>query len=391
MNNKFYFRPIDNNLLKYNEMRPKCDAYFREEQWGYAKVCYDFLLEYQTNDSYTKQQIAICEANLKATQGADIEQKYQQSLSSARYYKNLASAAEKDKDCPTEKTNWELAKPFYQQCLQYKPNDATANEGVALCNRELQNLNCETPIDIPNDMILMKGGTFTMGEGSEAHSKTIGNYYISNHELTFKEYDAFCAATRRELPNDRGWGREERPVIYVSWYDAVEYCNWRSEKEHLSKCYTINGENVTCDFTKKGYRLPTEAEWEYAARSGGGSQRYAGTDDLSSLLLYANFCDVTCTSNEKYNDGYEYTAPVKQYKPNAKGLYDMSGNVWEWCWDWYGAYSSKDIYGASSGSYRVNRGGSWSNNSYDCASADRDRDTPTDSYYSLGFRLSRTE
>ncbi len=250
--------------------------------------------------------------------------------------------------------------------------------------------------DLPNDMIFMQGGTFSMGTGSDAHSKKVASYYLANHELTFAEYDAFCEATGRTKPSDQSWGRNQRPAINVSWLDAVAYCNWRSTQERLSPCYTINGENVSCDFSKKGYRLPSEAEWEYAARSGGGSQKYAGTDSESSLYLYANFCDVNCAyspteSGKKQNDGYAQTAPVKQFRTNEKGLYDMSGNVWEWCWDWYGDYSSSAIYGASSGSSRVLRGGSWYYGSPYCASAYRNSDSPANSSYSIGFRLSRTE
>jgi sulfatase modifying factor 1 len=163
----------------------------------------------------------------------------------------------------------------------------------------------------------------------------------------------------------------------VSWYDILVYCNKRSLKEGLIPCYSISGSTdptrwgsvptgststwnaARCDFTASGYRLPTEAEWEYACRSGTTTATAFGNTLVSSQ---ANF-----NGNYSYNVStkgvfLQKTAPVGSYAPNAWGLYDMHGNVWEWCWDWYGDYSSSiqtDPQGAPSGTYRVVRGGSW--------------------------------
>ncbi|MEZ5038713.1 MAG: SUMF1/EgtB/PvdO family nonheme iron enzyme [Saprospiraceae bacterium] len=212
----------------------------------------------------------------------------------------------------------------------------------------------------------------------------MGDFYMGRHEVTFEEYDAFCDATKREKAGDVGFGRGKRPVINVSWEDAVAYCNWRREQENLQKVYTISGTTVTANWSANGYRLPTEAEWEYGARSRGKKEKWAGTSEESKLMSYAN------SSNDK--DGHEYTSPVGSFRANALGLYDMSGNVWEWCWDWYGTYSSgaqTDPRGSSSGSDWVLRGGSWSFGPASLRCALRSYLTPGFRRNDSGFRLSR--
>jgi sulfatase modifying factor 1 len=185
-------------------------------------------------------------------------------------------------------------------------------------------------------------------------------FYIGQYAVTFAEYDRFCADTHRGKPDDRGWGRENIPVINVDWYEVVAYCNWLSEKEGLPPCYSGKGKVTRCDFSASGYRLPTEAEWEYAARGGTKSQGYiyAGSDNPDDVAWYS-----------KNSDGQLH--PVGQKQPNELGLYDMSGNLFEWCWDWYG----EDYYASSLASdpqgpptprvknawelNRVRRSGSW--------------------------------
>ncbi|MBU1878969.1 MAG: SUMF1/EgtB/PvdO family nonheme iron enzyme [Chloroflexi bacterium] len=150
-------------------------------------------------------------------------------------------------------------------------------------------------------------------------------FYLARYEISLDEYDRFCEDTGVHKPSDSGWGRGQRPVIGVDWYDAVAYCNWLSEKEGLTPCYSGKGRLTQCDFSANGYRLPTEAEWEYAARGGSQSRGYpyAGGDDPDAVAWYAD------------NSGGT-TQPVGQKQPNELGLYDMSGNAYEWCWDWYG-------------------------------------------------------
>jgi formylglycine-generating enzyme required for sulfatase activity len=174
------------------------------------------------------------------------------------------------------------------------------------------------------------------------------------------------------------------PVENVSWYEAVAYCNALSLKEGLTPAYRGSGESMVCDFSANGYRLPTEAEWEYAAREGTrayGGYEYAGGDNIEELGWYHG------------NSGGR-THPVGTKAPNGLGLYDMSGNVWEWCWDWYsGSYERRDQTdprGPPAGTDRVDRGGSALYDAEFLRSANRDGYIPTYRYWFLGFRVCRS-
>ena len=256
----------------------------------------------------------------------------------------------------------------------------------------------QTVLSLTSVLVKVKGGTFQMGDvnnegyNTEKPVHTVSltyDYWIGKYAVTFREYDTFCAATSRSVPDDDGWGRGQRPVIWVIWNDAIGYCNWLSEKEGIAKAYDSNGNlldrngNITTDIKQvKGYRLPTEAEWEYAARGGQktNGHKYAGSDDLNEVGWYGD------------NSGRQ-THPVGEKKGNELGLYDMTGNEWEWCHDWWGDYASTtqtNPTGPSSGSLRVERGGSWGYLAQDCRVADRSLPTPTYSDSYLGFRLSRT-
>ncbi len=251
------------------------------------------------------------------------------------------------------------------------------------------------------EMVFINGGTFQMGSNDgdsgeqPVHRVTVSDFYIGKYEVTNEEYCYFlndygsdkvksgaysgesminfsgswkaekCRIIQRGANYSVESGYSKYPVIYVTWYGANEYCQWLSRK------------------TGKTYRLPTEAEWEYAAGGGSIHQKYAGTDSENSLSSYAWYDD---------NSGSK-THKVGTKSPNKFGLYDMAGNVWEWCNDWYDSdyydsSPSRNPKGPSSGSVRVFRGGSWLNFASDCRVAIRIYDFPTFSSYNIGFRVA---
>jgi formylglycine-generating enzyme required for sulfatase activity len=191
----------------------------------------------------------------------------------------------------------------------------------------------------------------------------------------------------------------KNPVNYVNWYDAIVYCNRLSIKEGLTPCYTISNSTdpdtwgsvpisyssnndawnaAACNFEADGYRLPTEAEWEWLAR-GGENYTYAGSNTIEDVAWYVG------------NTNKSGSREVKTKNANAYGLYDMSGNGWEWCWDWSGSISSSTgAFGASSGNGRVLRGGCWQLNNFYCEVAYRHSFNHYLRNGSCGFRLVRT-
>jgi len=178
-----------------------------------------------------------------------------------------------------------------------------------------------------NGMVRLKGRTFTMGASRSVnepqHQVTVSAFWIGQYEVTQKEYRALMGTNPSKFKGDN------LPVETVTWYDAVNYCNARSKKEGLTPAYTVSRDNITWNRNANGYRLPTEAEWEYACRAG-------------TTMAYA-FGDSISTSDANYYDHHRSgggSKPVGSYRPNDWGLYDMHGNVWEWCWDWSGQYSS---------------------------------------------------
>lgn len=190
-------------------------------------------------------------------------------------------------------------------------------------------------------------------------------FYICDHPVTQAEYQAIMGYNPSEF---KGFNN---PVEQVSWYNAVWYCNKRSEKEGLTPCYTGDGANIECDFKADGYRLPTEEEWAFAASGGNESNgyKYSGSDNIDEVAWYSENSD-------------DKTHPVKKKKANELGLYDMSGNVWEWCWD--GHAGSRAI-----------RGGSWKNGCIEvsCSSSNDpnyEYGYPYFAYGILGFRVVRS-
>jgi formylglycine-generating enzyme required for sulfatase activity len=247
------------------------------------------------------------------------------------------------------------------------------------------------------ETVLVEGGTFRMGSPSgggrderPVHSVTLDSFWMTETEVTFAQYNAFARATGRDLPDDEGWGRGSRPVINVSWYDAVAHANWLSGRDGLTPAYRISGRDVTWNRSANGWRLPTEAEWEYAARGGTQAREtaYAGSNSVGEVAWHIG-------NSRMAGSGVIsrlMTHPVGGKQANELGLYDMSGNVWEWCWDWYGRYDSetqRNPSGPASGRYRVWRGGCWGVIAAGSRVANRIYGSrPVSRSYALGFRLA---
>ncbi len=235
-------------------------------------------------------------------------------------------------------------------------------------------------------MVKIPAGSYTMGSpvaeagrdsDEQQHRVEITQgFSLSATEVTQAQYQAVMGA------NPSNFKGPDLPVEKVSWLDAVQFCNKLSEREGLKPAYRINGSNVTWDAAAPGYRLPTEAEWEYACRAGTATAYNVG--DGEADLGRAAWYDWNSDSK---------THPVGKKAANTWGLYDMHGNVWEWCWDSYWDYdagSLRDHQGAAGGSYLVDRGGSWINGSWGCRSAVRGGDDPSYAAYDLGFRVARS-
>jgi formylglycine-generating enzyme len=283
----------------------------------------------------------------------------------------------------------------------------------------------DTPVaPAPSGMALIPAGSFSMGNQMDpnegwsdelpVHSVYVSAFYMDRYEVTKALWDEVrgWGSTRGYTDLRVGGGKgANHPVHTVSWWDVVKWSNARSEKEGLTPVYrnadgTVfkTGTSVPdVNWSANGYRLPTEAEWEKAARGGLSGKRFPWGDTISHSQ--ANYYsdsgysyDVSSTRgfHPDYDEGdYPYTSPVGSFAPNGYLLYDMAGNVWEWCWDWHssGYYSSSpgsDPRGPTSGSVRVIRGGFWGYGASFCRSASRRYDSPGYGYFYLGFRCARS-
>jgi formylglycine-generating enzyme required for sulfatase activity len=267
---------------------------------------------------------------------------------------------------------------------------------------------------VPGAMVLVTGGTFTMGDSKAegpaeeipVHSVTVGDFSIGKYELTQAEWAEYITPA----VYDFGAGANH-PVYYASWFEILRYCNFRSLDEGLTPCYIIAASTdpadwpappvyssdssfsvynaVECNWSANGYRMPTEAEWEYAARGGSDHAqdfRYSGSETVEDVAWFG----------DNAPNGVQ---AIGGKSPNQLGLYDMSGNLYEFCWDWFGSdyYTTCDLMGTvtdptgpGSGDMRIVRGGGWGGAAANCRVAGRFRDYPVSAFSHTGVRLVRT-
>jgi formylglycine-generating enzyme required for sulfatase activity len=271
------------------------------------------------------------------------------------------------------------------------------------------------PTSGTNGMVLIPAGSFTMGDALDGDSDAIPTsvyvsaFYMDTNLVTWSQWQGVYAyATNHGYGLNNGAGKAaNHPVQSMDWYDCVKWCNARSQQAGktpvyytdagLTKVYTNGEVTVYVNWGAKGYRLPTEAEWEKAARGGLSGQRFP----WGNLISQTNANYYGDTGSYSYdlgpngfnaaftNGGYPYTSPVGSFAANGYGLYDMAGNVWQWCWDWYDGTpyaGGTDPRGVASGSGRVVRGGGWLGDAFGCRAAARGLITPDHGYAYVGFR-----
>jgi formylglycine-generating enzyme required for sulfatase activity len=254
----------------------------------------------------------------------------------------------------------------------------------------------------PANMVRVEGGTFLMGSANVdsdwdmVHEVTLKSFYIGKYEVTQKEWVEVMGNNPSHFKGD------DLPVENVDWYEAVEFCNKLSVKEGLAPAYRGSGDNIVCDFSASGYRLPTEAEWEYAAKGGNRDAiyyEYSGSNSVDSVAWHGGWYIDVDSGRRNGRNSDDRTHPVGTKQPNSLGIYDMSGNVWEWCWDWLKSYGSGSAPLGTVHS-RVLRGGSWNDSATEARSANRASFPPYyGSYYAgsssylisdHGFRVARS-
>ncbi len=240
-------------------------------------------------------------------------------------------------------------------------------------------------------MVKVEGGTFKKSLKDEnakttSHTITLSTFEISKHEVSVQEWKKYMKETGKELQKRPNWGwRDEFPVTNIKWNDAIGYCNWLSKKEKLTPAYTKEGNTWVCNFKANGYRLPTEAEWEYAAKGGKKSSKftYSGGNDIKTVAWYA--------SNSKKSPQI-----IETKLANELGLYDMSGNVWEWVWDYSSDIYSKTIEktnptGPKKGTNRCVKGGSWDSSKLEYLKPGYQLNwSPNETNDYFGFRVARS-
>ncbi len=280
------------------------------------------------------------------------------------------------------------------------PSEGVAAEGM-IAPMETDSPEVEIPMHIPEQFVRIVGGSYEMGSpeteawrGSDEapHTVTVGDFYMSACELTQAEYAEVMGS------DPSSFSGEDLPVESISWLDAIAYCNARSEKEGLTPAYAVDGQSVSWDRSANGYRLPTEAEWEYACRAGTVTPFNTETSISPEECNYYGHYPYQIEENyfsqgnldTKPGQYRETTVPVGGFSPNGFGLYDMHGNVSEWVWDYYGPYDAaqqNDPVGPATGTLRVYRGGGWNDFAKNTRSAYRATMAQDQGSFNIGVRL----
>lgn len=255
----------------------------------------------------------------------------------------------------------------------------------------------------PEYFVLISGGTFEMGspdteawrsEDETQHIVTVSDFYMSMYEVTQAEYTEVIGS------NPSSFSGDMLPVETVSWLDVIRYCNARSELEGLQPAYSIEGQTVTWNRSADGYRLPTEAEWEYACRAGTTTPFHTENSISAEEANYYGHYPYEIENNyfsqsnldTKPGEYRQTTVDVSSFSPNGWGLYNMHGNVGEWVWDYYGAYSAEERNnptGPETGTLRIYRGGGWNDFAKNMRSAYRAAIAEDKSSFNIGIRLVR--
>lgn len=296
--------------------------------------------------------------------------------------------------CACGKADMETEMKFEKTTSESTPETAgTANEVQASSTME----------SISENFVLISGGTFQMGspedeawrsEDETQHTVIVSDFYMSIYELTQAEYQEIMGE------NPSSFSGDGLPVENVSWLDAIRYCNARSEKEGLTPAYIVDGQTITWNRSADGYRLPTEAEWEYACRAGTvtpfNTENSISAEEANYYGHYPYEIEDNYFSQEnlttKPGEYRQTTVAVDSFSPNAWGLYNMHGNVGEWVWDYYGAYDTEmpdNPIGAMTGTLRVYRGGGWNDFAKNMRSAYRATLAEDKGSFNIGIRLVR--